>query len=403
MFAKYASMKQAHAGLRSRSRDPFRLAFDRVLSPTEAMLNGKQVLLFGTNNYLGATFDPACIDSAAAALQAEGTGTTGSRIANGTYGLHAALEAKIARFLNRRSAMVFTTGYQANVGALSALAGRDDHLLLDADSHASIYDGAKLGGAKVTRFRHNDPQDLHRRLRFLAASPGPKLIVVEGIYSMLGDAAPLREIAAVKRETGAYLLVDEAHSLGVLGEQGRGLAEAAGVEADVDFVLGTFSKSLGSIGGFCASDHPDFDLLRLASRSYMFSASLPPSVVAGVSAALDMMENKPELRRALSRNALQLYDGLARLGLKLGPAASPIVAVELDDLETALLFWNGLLERGVYVNLALPPATPGRRPLLRTSVSAAHSPAQIDHAIEAFRDVFAALPTVLPSRSAAAE
>lgn len=392
MFAKFAGLKSAYEGVRNQAKDPFHLVFDTVLSPTEARLDGKQVLLFGTNNYLGATFDPGCIDDAVDALRAYGTGTTGSRIANGSYGAHVALERKVAGFLGCQDAMVFTTGYQANVGVLSALAGRDDDLLLDADSHASIYDGARLAGAPVTRFRHNDPNDLRRRLRFLSGRPGNRLIVVEGIYSMLGDVAPLREIAAVKREMGAYLLVDEAHSLGVLGARGRGLVEAAGIEADADFVVGTFSKSLGSIGGFAASNHPDFGLLRLASRAYMFTASLPPSVVASVSRALDLVAERPDMRENLRRNAARLYDGLSAAGLMLGPTASPIVAVQLDDVATALAFWNGLLDRGIYVNLALPPATPGRQALLRTSISAAHSEAEVDRAVEAFREVAAGLP-----------
>nr|WP_321986796.1 aminotransferase class I/II-fold pyridoxal phosphate-dependent enzyme [uncultured Lichenicoccus sp.] len=354
-----------------------------MLGPTEAILAGRRVLLFGTNNYLGLTFDAACIEAAVAALHADGTGTTGSRIANGTYGSHALLEQRLARFLRRRDVMLFTTGYQANVGILPALAGADDYLLLDADSHASIYDGAKLSDAAVTRFRHNDPDDLYRRLRYLADRPGDKLIVVEGIYSMLGDTAPLQEIAAVKRETGAWLLVDEAHSLGVLGEHGRGLAEATGTEADVDFVVGTFSKSLGGIGGFCASDLPDFELLRLASRAYMFTASLPPSVIAGVMQALETLQARPDLHDTLNRNALQLYEGLAGAGFALGPAVSPIISVRLNDIRVAALFWNRLLEAGIYVNLALPPATPERQSLLRTSVSAAHTPAQIDDAIGA--------------------
>ncbi len=404
MFEKFAGLKNARQHFIGQGRDPFRVVFDTVVSPTEGRLDGKPVLLFGTNNYLGTTFDPDCIADAVDALRTLGTGTTGSRIANGSYGAHEALERKIAGFLHRRDAMVFTTGYQANVGILSALAGKDDHLLLDADSHASIYDGAKLGNAPVTRFRHNDPDDLHRRLRFLANSPGAKLIVVEGIYSMLGDMAPLREIAAVKREMGAYLLVDEAHSLGVLGEGGRGLAEAAGIEADVDFLLGTFSKSLGSIGGFAASNHPDFGLLRLVSRAYMFTASLPPSVVASVSRALDLIGERQEGRKSLQRHAARLYDGLSAAGLMLGPTASPIVAVQLDDTATAIAFWNGLLDRGIYVNLALPPATPGRRALLRISISAAHSTAQVDRAVETFRDVAAGLPDVtLRMLSTAAE
>ena len=391
MLAKYAGLKHASARLRDVRQNPFTVAFDEMLSPTEARLGNRTVLLLGTNNYLGLTFDPSCIERAVLALETEGTGTTGSRIANGTYGGHAALEAQVARFLGRRHAMLFTTGYQANLGILSGLANRDDNLLLDADSHASIYDGARLSGAQVTRFRHNDPEDLYRRLRLLAtrasqkpagSEPAQNLIVVEGIYSMLGDVAPLREIAAVKKEMGGFLLVDEAHSLGVLGERGRGLVEVAGIEDDVDFIVGTFSKSLGGIGGFCASDVPDFELLRLASRAYMFSASLPSAVVAGVSRALELVEEQPGLRVRLARHAERLYHGLSDAGFALGPTVSPIVSLRLADPDIAVLFWNRLLEAGIYVNLALPPATPEGKSLLRTSVSAAHSVGQINHAVE---------------------
>jgi 8-amino-7-oxononanoate synthase len=387
MLGKYAQLKDQLGTLREAGADPFNITFDRILSPTTAEIGGREVLLLGTNNYLGLTFEESCVEKAVAALRADGTGTTGSRIANGTYGAHVALEKRIARFLHRRDAMVFTTGYQANLGALSALAGREDQLLLDADSHASIYDGSRLSEATVTRFRHNDPDDLYRRLKHLADRPGEKLIVVEGIYSMLGDVAPLREFAAVKRETGAYLLVDEAHSLGVLGEHGRGLAEQAGIEEDVDFVVGTFSKSLGSIGGFLASSLPGFEVLRLIARSYMFTASLPPSVAAGVMQALDVLESRPGLRLALNHNAARLYAGLEAAGFRLGPTPSPIVAVRLGSTEIAIAFWNMLLARGLYVNLALPPATPERQALLRTSVSAAHSREEIDFAVAAIAAV----------------
>lgn len=387
MLGKYAQLIGQLGTLRDTGADPFNVAFDRILSPTTAEIGGRAVVLLGTNNYLGLTFEESCVAKAAAALRADGTGTTGSRIANGTYGAHVALEKRVARFLHRRDAMVFTTGYQANLGALSALAGREDQLLLDADSHASIYDGSRLSEATVTRFRHNDPDDLYRRLKHLADRPGEKLIVVEGIYSMLGDIAPLREFAAVKRETGAYLLVDEAHSLGVLGAHGRGLAEEAGVEADADFIVGTFSKSLGSIGGFLASSLPGFEALRLIARSYMFTASLPPSVAAGVTQALDVLESRPGLRLALNNNAARLYAGLAAAGFKLGPTPSPIVAVRLGSTDIAIAFWNKLLARGLYVNLALPPATPERQALLRTSVSAAHSREEIDFAIAAITAV----------------
>jgi 8-amino-7-oxononanoate synthase len=383
MLGKYAHLVQSLSGLEEKGANPFNIAFDEILSPSSARLNGQTVLLLGTNNYLGLTFDESCVAEAISALESNGTGTTGSRIANGTYSAHVALEKRVAAFLGRRDAMVFTTGYQANLGAMAALAGRDDHLLLDADSHASIYDGSRLSEAQVTRFRHNDPDDLYRRLRLLADRPGDKLIVVEGIYSMLGDVAPLKEFAAVKRETGAYLLVDEAHSLGVLGDQGRGLAEATGVEADVDFVVGTFSKSLGSIGGFCASDMDGFEVLRITSRAYMFTASMPPSIAASVRQAFDVMTARPELRQSLARNAAALYEGLEAAGFRLGPTPSPIVSVRLGSIELALTFWSTLLARGLYVNLALPPATPARESLLRTSVSAAHTEADIRFAIDA--------------------
>ena len=402
ILAKYATMKSALDGL-SVGANPFDVKFDVVLSPTEGMLNGKRTILLGTNNYLGLTFDQSCIDKSVEAVRAQGTGTTGSRIANGSYDGHKKLERALADFYGREHAMVFTTGYQANLGILSALVGRGDHLIIDADSHASIYDGSRLAQTEVIRFRHNDPKDLHKRLKRLADQPGDKLIVVEGIYSMLGDTAPLKEIAAVKRETGAYLLVDEAHSMGVLGPTGRGLAELAGVEADVDFIVGTFSKSLGSVGGFCVSDHPDFDLLRVVSRPYMFTASLPPSIIASTLQALHRMREEPELRDRLMANARRLYDGLTALGFTTGPEANPIVAVAMPDRETAIAFWNSLLIGGLYLNVALPPATPNNTPLLRSSVSAAHTTEQIDKARDLFEKVgraFGVLPK--PARRATA-
>ncbi len=314
-------------------------------------------------------------------MRTRGTGTTGSRIANGSFDGHMALEGALAEYYGRKHAMVFTTGYQANLGVLSTLVGRGDHLILDADSHASIYDGSRLGHAEVTRFRHNDPEDLYKRLKRLKDTPGEKLIVVEGIYSMIGDVAPLKEIVAIKKEMGAYLLVDEAHSMGILGETGRGLAEACGVEADVDIVVGTFSKSLGAVGGFCVSDMDDFDVMRVVCRPYMFTASLPPAVVASTLTALKRLQAEPALRQRLNDNAARLYHGLKALGLETGPNCSPIVAMTMPDPAAAIAMWNALLVNGVYLNLALPPATPDNRPLLRSSVSAAHTPEQIDQVL----------------------
>ncbi len=384
IFDKFASLQESYDSLRALGADPFSVTFDSMLSPVEGVMGNRPVLILGSNNYLGLTFDPDVIQAGTAALATHGSGTTGSRIANGTYGGHSALEQKLAQFFGRRHAMVFTTGYQANLATISTLAGRDDHLLIDADSHASIYDGCRLGHAQVIRFRHNDPDDLARRLRRLEGQGGCRLIVVEGIYSMLGDRARLAEIAQVKRETGAYLLVDEAHSLGVLGARGRGLAEEVGADADVDFIVGTFSKSLGAIGGFCVSNLDGFDILRVTSRPYMFTASLPPSVVASVQTALGHIDAKPELRQRLTANQHQLYDGLTAQGFKLGPEASPIVSIHVPDVPRAAEFWAALLADGVYVNLAMPPATPTSEPLLRASVTASHTSGQIDRAIATF-------------------
>jgi 8-amino-7-oxononanoate synthase len=381
--------------------NPFNVAFDAVISPTEARLKSQQILLLGTNNYLGFTYDPEVIAQAVEAIRCFGTGTTGSRVANGSYNGHKRLEHSLADFYGRKHAMVFSTGYQANLGILSTLACKNDHLILDADCHASIYDGSILGRAQVTRFRHNNPDDLANRLRRLADMPGDKVIVVEGIYSMLGDTAPLREFAAVKREWGAYLVVDEAHSLGVLGKTGRGLAEAAGVEADVDFIVGTFSKSLGGVGGFCVSDIDGFDILRVVSRPYMFTASLPPGVVAAAMEALHQLRTRPALRRQLMDNAERLYAGLANLGFSLGPEPSPVVSAIMPDPETAFAFWTQLLEAGLYTNVSLPPATPKGLALLRSSVSAAHTREQIDHALVLFAQVGRAMDVIPPASGSA--
>jgi 8-amino-7-oxononanoate synthase len=381
LFSKFDDIRAGIDSLMAYGRNPFDMRFDRILSATEALLEGRPCLLFGTNNYLGLTFDATCIEASVRSVHEAGTGTTGSRIANGTYGDHALLERRMAEFYAKRSAMVFTTGYQANLGLISTLAGREDHLLIDADSHASIYDACKLGTAQVIRFRHNDPEDLARRLGRLKGNPGSRIIVTEGIFSMLGDSAPLREIAAVKREMGATLIIDEAHSLGIRGKNGRGVCEEAGVESDVDFVVGTFSKSLGAIGGFAVSDLPDFDLLRVACRPYMFTASLPPAVVGSVTAALARISSDESMGARVRSNSNRLYSGLAAAGFEVGPEPNPVVALKMTDMETAVRFWNRLIDRGIYANLALPPATPGSLSLIRCSISAAHTQEQIDRAI----------------------
>lgn len=391
LFEKFAPLSGALRNLVGDGASPFGVPVDRVLSPTEAIIGGRPTILAGTFNYLGLTFDPASIAAAKDALDRDGTGTTGSRIANGNYGVHGEIEQALARFLGRRSVMLFTTGYQANLGILSTVVGSEDYVLLDADCHASIYDGLKMGNATVIRFRHNDAEDLDRRLRRLAGEKGERLIVIEGIYSMLGDRAPLKQMVEVKRRHGAYLLVDEAHSLGVLGARGRGLAEAEDCESEVDFVVGTFSKSLGAIGGYCASDHPDFEVLRIACRPYMYTASLPPSVVTSCLTALRQVETRPELMQNLWRNAERFHGALTKLGFTLCAEPSPIVSVQLPDPAAAYAFWRELLNAGVFVTLAVPPATPNGWCILRASVCAAHTGQQIDRMVKTYRQVAAQL------------
>ncbi len=384
LFDRFENLARERAELVQGGINPFGTRIDEIFSPTEGRIGDHRVILAGTNNYLGLTFDPACIEAAQLALAEQGTGTTGSRMANGSYGSHLSLETELADFFGRSSVIVFSTGYMVNLGVIGALAGPDAIVLLDADCHASIYDACRLGGARVIRFRHNDSADLERRMRRLGEQARHALILVEGIYSMLGDQAPLREIVEIKQRLGGYLLVDEAHSVGVLGEHGRGLAEAQGVEAEVDVVMGTFSKSLGAIGGFAAGHHPDMELLRYASRPYIFTASPSPSAVASVRAALRAMRSRPELRERLWANARQLHRGLVELGYRVGPQASPIVPVLLGSPRQGVLFWQRLVEEGVYVNLVPPLATPGGQALVRCSLSAAHSPGQIEHIVRAF-------------------
>lgn len=384
IFSKFDALAETRRELDALGIDPFGVQIDQIISPTEGIIHGRHTILAGTNNYLGQTFDPEIIASARAALENEGTGTTGSRMANGSYSGHRLLEKELAAFYGKRDGIVFSTGYQANLGMLAALAGPSDVVLLDADCHASIYDGCRLGGAETIRFRHNNPEDLAKRMRRLGERAKDALIVVEGIYSMLGDRAPLKEIVDVKREYGGYLLVDEAHSLGVLGERGCGLVEELGLIEDIDFILGTFSKSLGSAGGYCVSDHPELGLIRYSSRPYIFTASPAPATIASTRHALKKLIAGTDLRKRLLKNAEQLHAGLSALGYTLGAGPSPVVAVVLQGKLEALQFWQKLLELGVYVNLMLPPATPNGVSLIRCSVSAVHTPEQINKICAAF-------------------
>jgi 8-amino-7-oxononanoate synthase len=384
IFYKFRQLAEVRRSMEKNCSEFFNIILEDISSPTEAVVNGRQTLLFGTNNYLGLTFDKECIKASCLAAEKEGTGTTGSRMANGTFAGHIALEQELSDFYGRTHTIIFSTGYLANLAILSTAVGPGEVILLDADCHASIYDGCRLGGAEVIRFRHNDVRDLEKRLQRLVKRETNVLIVVEGLYSMMGDRAPLADIVSVKQKYGAYLVVDEAHSLGVLGENGRGLTEEAGVEDLVDFVIGTFSKSLGAIGGFCTSNHPELELIRYASRPYIFTASLSPSTIASTRTALKIIRSQPELRKRLWDNANFLYERIKGLGYEVGPAASPIIAVHYRNVEEAFTMWNSLLQRGIYVNMVLPPATPDGGALLRCSLSAAHSKEQIERIGEEF-------------------
>ena len=386
LLSKFDSLiEQREKLLESGVTDPFNLVMERVESPTVAICNGKRTILLGTYNYMGMTFDPDVIEAGKKALEEFGSGTTGSRVLNGTYVGHRAVEDALREFYAMDHAMVFSTGYQANLGIISTLAGKDDYVVLDIDSHASIYDGCAMGNAQIVPFRHNDVDALEKRLNRIPPEAG-KLVVLEGVYSMMGDVAPLEEMVAVSKAAGAMVLVDEAHSMGFIGEHGRGVAEAQGVIDDVDFIIGTFSKSVGTVGGFCVSNHPKFEILRLVCRPYVFTASLPPSVVATAATSIRKLMHGADKRAHLWENSKRLHGGLKQLGFTLGTdePQSAIIAVIMPDLETGAAMWEALLKEGLYVNLARPPATPAGMTLLRCSLCAEHSTEQVGEILNMF-------------------
>jgi 8-amino-7-oxononanoate synthase len=387
LLDKLDTVAAARKALLPEGIDVFGMPIEEVYSSTEARVSGRRILFFGTNNYLGLTFAPECLQAAHKAIDSEGTGTTGSRMANGSYSGHCALEQEFSDFYHCRSSIVFTTGYQANLAMISGLAGANDVILIDGDSHASIYDGCRLSGAEIIRFRHNDMADMEKRLRRLGERTRSTLIIVEGIYSMLGDQAPLADIVKIKNSYGSTLLLDEAHSLGVLGETGQGLVEETGLIDGVDFITGTFSKSLGSIGGYCVSNHLQLDQLRYVSRPYIFTASPSPATIASTRAALKLLRDGTELRTKLWRNARKLYSCLDELGYRLGPEPGPVIATILDSPQQAMMLWKGLFDYGIYVNLILPPAAPEGKSLVRCSVSAAHTEEQVDYVGNSFAEL----------------
>ena len=354
---------------------------------TEVIVDGRTMIMVGSNNYLGLTHHPEVIEAAVKAMDRYGVGCTGSRLLNGTLDLHEKLEADLAKFVGHESALVFSTGYQTNLGTISALIGREDVVLIDKLDHASIVDGCFLAQGETLRFRHNDLEDLEAELRALADRPGGRMIAIDGVFSMEGDIAPIPGLVDLAQRYEARLFVDEAHSLGVIGPTGAGAMDHYGLLGRADMVMGTFSKSFACIGGFLAADEPVIDYLRHHARSLMFSAAMPPGAVATVMKCLEIIQREPERRTKLMENARYLRDGLRALGFETGPTTTPIVPVITGSFERTLIFWKMLFDAGVFANAVLPPAVPPNASRIRTSCIATHTREQLDRVLEAFAAV----------------
>jgi 8-amino-7-oxononanoate synthase len=353
---------------------------------TEVVIRGERKVMVGSNNYLGLTHHPRVLEAAERALKQYGSGCTGSRFLNGTLDLHEQLEERLARFVKQEAALVFSTGYQANLGVLSSLIGRDDHLFSDKLNHASIVDGARLAFGTVHRFPHGDLRALERELARTPSEAG-KLIVTDGIFSMEGTIADLPGLMALAEFYGAEVLVDDAHSFGVLGETGGGTAEHFHLEDRISLVMATFSKSLASIGGMIAGPEDVIHYLKHHARSLIFSASNPPASVAATLAALEIIEEEPERRARLWHNTRRMQEGLRALGYDIGASETPIVPVQVGELEQMFVFWKQLFDAGVFTNPVTPPAVPENACRLRISLMATHTDDQIDFVLDAFATI----------------
>lgn len=367
--------------------NPFSIVIDEPLGPVEAVIGGRRTIMFGTNSYLGLNFHPDCVRVAGEALARYGTGSTASRVAAGNHALHVALEQDICEFYDCKEAVIYSTGFMANLGVISGLAREGDAIFLDAHSHASIFDAARLSGAEVRTFAHNDPADIERLFQESKIPAARTVVVLESVYSVWGDVGDLRSIVAAAKRRGALVVVDEAHGMGIYGKRGRGIVEHLGLENEVDVIVGTFSKSVGVIGGFSVTRHSALRALRLMARPYLYTASLPLSIVASAREALRIISTMPELRAALWKNAEAFHSGLRALGLDVCSAVGPVGSIRLKGVKNCHNFWKGLLARGVYVNMLVPPATPNGEIVLRFSVSAAHTSAHIETALATFGEV----------------
>ena len=375
-------------GFREKGIYPYFHALETRQGP-EVVMEGKRRIMLGSNNYLGLTSCPEVVEAGVRALEEFGTGCSGSRFLNGTLSMHLELEHELARFLRKEAAMTFSTGFQSNLGIISALVGRSDYMILDRENHASIYDGTRLSFGKMLRYRHSDMEDLERCLKQVPDTAGA-LIITDGVFSMGGDIADLPSIVRLAKQYGARVMVDDAHGLGTIGEGGRGTASHFGLEQEVDVYMGTFFKSLASLGGYMAADERVVDYVRHNSRPFIFSASIPPASCATALAALRHLEAHPELPRRLSDLSDHFRGALKARGLVIRESKTPIVPIFTYQAERTLHIARGLYENGVYVNTVLPPAAPADGCMLRTSLMATHTEPLLDEAADVLQRVLEA-------------
>lgn len=354
---------------------------------TEVLMNGKKVLMFGSNSYMGLTHHPKVIEAAIEATKKYGTGMAGSPFLNGTIDLHKELEAKIANFVGKEDAMIYSTGFGVNLGVVSTLTGREDYIILDEQDHASIIEGRRLSFSNYLKYRHNDMESLEAQLK-KCRPESVKLIVTDGVFSMEGDVANLPEMVRLAKKYNATLMVDEAHGIGVFGRGGRGTCDHFGVTDDVDLIMGTFSKSFASLGGFIATDKVITNYLRHHSRSYIFTASITPASTAAASAALDIMINEPERQEHLWNITRYALDNFREMGCEIGHTSTPIIPLFIRDDYKTFMVTRDLLEEGVFVNPVVSPAVAPSDTLIRYSLMATHTKEQVTRSLEAIRKVF---------------
>jgi len=351
---------------------------------TQVYINGHKLIMIGSNNYLGLTQDPRVKKAAMEAIEKFGSGCTGSRFLNGTLTLHEELEHKLAEFMDMEAVLVFSTGFQTNQGTISALVGRKDLVVGDNENHASIVDGTRLAFGRALKYRHNNMQDLDRVLTRNKSEDNGILVVTDGVFSMGGDIVHLPELVSVAKKHDARIMVDDAHAIGVLGKNGRGTAEHFGLEKEVDLVMGTFSKSFASIGGFIAGSEEVVHYIKHVSRAFIFSASPPPAAVATVIAAVDILQKEPERREKLWHNYHKMKQGFEQLGFNTGESQTPIIPIIIGEDEPTFGFWRLLYENGVFANPVISPAAPPGKSLIRTSYMATHSEEELDKVLEIF-------------------